>query len=191
MQVPISQVIPSYPGHPPPDFNRQISFVATLELPDLTQLTNGPIAHFSWWPIIPTKLPYDIPNFNGNPGEYPSTHVMMYHLWCSSNFLNYDSIQLCLFLQALIDIATKWYIEVPRAWFHDFNTLSTTFLTHLQFPIRYESGMELLTNFKQSYSSHISDHVHEWRRCRLFVKNFVLDQLLAQWFVKSLLAPIT
>jgi len=118
----VSQAIPSYPGHPPLEFNQQLSFVATLELLDLTQLTNNLVAHLPWWSIIPTKLPYDIQKFNGNPGEDPSTHVMTYHLWCSSNSLNDDSFRLHLFQRTLIGTITKWYIELPRASFHDFNT---------------------------------------------------------------------
>ena len=51
--------------------------------------------------------------------------------------------------------------------------------------------MELLTNFKQNNATHISYHIHEWRHHRRMVKTFFLDQLLAQWFIKSLLPSIT
>jgi len=51
--------------------------------------------------------------------------------------------------------------------------------------------MELLTNFKQTTATHIYDHIHEWHRPRRMVKTFVLDQLLAEWFIKSLLPYIT
>ena len=47
--------------------------------------------------------------------------------------------------------------------------------------------MELLTNFKQTNATHISDQFHEWRRHCLMVKTFFPDQLLAKWFIKSLL----
>lgn len=100
---------------------------------------------------------------------------MMYHLWCSSNSLNHDSIRLCIFQRMLIGTAAKWYIELPRASFHDFNTLATTFLTHFQFPIRYETRTELLTKFKQLDSAHISNYIHERRRHRRLVKAYVLD----------------
>ena len=50
--------------------------------------------------------------------------------------------------------------------------------------------MELLTNFKQFNATHISDHIYEWRRRRRMVKTFVPDQLLAEWFIKSLLPSI-
>ena len=48
-----------------------------------------------------------------------------------------------------------------------------------------------MTNFKQTNATHISDHIHEWRRRRRMVKTFVPDQLLAEWFIKSLLPSIT
>ena len=51
--------------------------------------------------------------------------------------------------------------------------------------------MKLLTNFKQSNATHIFYHIHEWRPCQRMVKTFVPDQLLAEWFIKSLLPSIT
>jgi len=135
--------------------------MATLELPDLTRLTNDPINHLPWWPIIPIKLAFDIPKFNENPREDSSMHDMTYHLSCSSNSLNDDSIQLHLFQRIIIGTETKWHIGLPRVSFHDFITLATTFLTHFQLPIRYKTGTELLTKVKQSDSTHISDHIHE------------------------------
>jgi hypothetical protein len=64
----------------------------------------------------------------------------------------------------------KWYIEFPRGFFNNFNTLAMDFLTHYQLPIRYEIGTEILSSFKQSSSIHISDHIHEWRRRRRLIK---------------------
>ena len=40
-------------------------------------------------------------------------------------------------------------------------------------------------------ATHISNHIHEWRRCRRMVKTYVPDQLLAKCFIKSLLPSIT
>ena len=51
--------------------------------------------------------------------------------------------------------------------------------------------MEFLTSLKQSTSTYISDHIHEWRRRRCLVKVFIPDQILAEWFIKSLLPKIT
>ena len=80
--------------------------------------------------MIPHKLPLDIPKFNGNSREDLLTHVMTYHLWCSSNSLNDDSVQLHLFQRMLTGPTAKWYIELPRDYFDNFTDLATVFLTH-------------------------------------------------------------
>ena len=67
------------PAHP------RLPFLATLNILDLSILTNDPVAHDPAWPGVPTKLPSDIPKFEGKPGEDPSEHVTTFHLWCSSN----------------------------------------------------------------------------------------------------------
>lgn len=108
IKIPTAQAIPGYPGYPPPgtglvlqgyqyaqhDPNHQLPFIATLDLPDLSQLTNDPIYYLPYWLVIPTKFPSDICNFEGKSREDPSNHVMTYHLWCVSNSLIYDSIRL-------------------------------------------------------------------------------------------------
>jgi hypothetical protein len=43
---------------------------------------------------------------------------------------------------------------------------------------------------RQTTSVHISDHIHEWRRRRRLIKAVIPDQLLAEWFTKSLLPQI-
>jgi hypothetical protein len=80
-----------------PQVNRQLPFLSTLDLPNLSRLTNDPILHFPFWLVIPTKLTSDIPNFDGKPREDPNYHVMEFNLWCSSNSLMDDSICLRLF----------------------------------------------------------------------------------------------
>jgi hypothetical protein len=173
-----------------PQVNRQLPFLATLDLPDLSRLTNDPIYHSPVWPAILAKLPSDIPKFDGNYGEDPNNHVMTFHLWCSSNSLMDNSIRLHLFQRTLTGSAEKWYIELPRASFHDFNSLAMSFVTHFQLPIRYETGTELLTSLRQTTSVYISDHIHEWRRKRRLIKAVIPDQLLVEWFTKSLLPQI-
>ena len=37
---------------------------------------------------------------------------------------------------------------------------------------------------------HISDHIHEWRRCRRMIKFWIPDQLLTDWFTTSFVPPI-
>ena len=89
----------------------------------------------------------------------------------------------------MTDTAAKWYIELPQHSFVYFGSLATVFLTHFQLPIRYETGTDLLTSLRQNTSTHISDHIHEWRRQRRLIKAPIPDQLLADWFTKSFLPP--
>jgi hypothetical protein len=77
--------------------NIPMPYLASLDIPDLTKLTNDPILHDATWPNIPTKLPSDIPKFEGKPGEDIANHVMTFHLWFSSNIIMDDSIRLRLF----------------------------------------------------------------------------------------------
>ena len=130
----------------------------------MSKLINDPIRHNpSWLPIL-VKLPSDIPKFDGKQGDDPKNHVMTFHLWCSSNSLMDDSFRLRLFQQTLIDTAMKWYIELPQHSFVDFGSSVIVFLTHFQLPICYEMGIDLLTPLWKNTSSHISNHIHEWRR---------------------------
>jgi len=102
-------------SHQYPQVNRQLPFLATLYLPELSRILNDPILHSPHWPFISAKLLSDIPKFDGNSREDPNNHVMNFHLWCSSNFLMDDSIQLRLFHRTLTGLATKWYIELHEA----------------------------------------------------------------------------
>jgi hypothetical protein len=63
------------------------------------------VSHDPTWPPVPTKLPLDIPKFEGKNGEDPGDHVTTFHLWCSSNSLKDDSIRLRLFQRTLIGVA--------------------------------------------------------------------------------------
>ena len=112
------------PHHP------RLPFLTTLNLPDLSRLTNDPVAHDPAWMAVPTKLPLDIPKFKGKLGEDMSKHVTTFHLWCSSNYLHQDSIHLRLFQRTLTRPAMKWYIELPRGAFALFDDLEMTFLNH-------------------------------------------------------------
>jgi hypothetical protein len=47
-----------------------------------------------------------------------------------------------------------------------------------------------LTSFKQTKGTHISDHIHEWRRRRRLIKLELPDQLLAERFTKSFVNEI-
>jgi hypothetical protein len=82
---------PFYPGY---QWQPKLPFLATLHLSDLRRLLNDPICHDPHWPPMPTKLPSDIPKFEAKPNEDPGDHVTTFHLWCSSNSLKDDSVQL-------------------------------------------------------------------------------------------------
>jgi hypothetical protein len=112
---------------------------------------------------MPTKLPSDIPKFEANPNEYLGDHVTTFHLWCSSNSLKDDSVQLQLFQRTLIGSATKWYIELDCSRYSSFGELAMDFLNHFWLPVRYETGTELLANFEQTTADHISNEIQEWR----------------------------
>ena len=84
----------------------------------------------------------------------------------------------------------KWYIELPRSTFHDFNSLSMAFLTHFQLSVRYEARTYLLTSLKQDTATHIFDHINEWRRRHRLIKFKIIDQLFTERFTKSFVAPI-
>jgi hypothetical protein len=136
-----------------------LPFLATLNLLDLSKLMNDPVSHDPTCPPMPTKIPLDIPKFEGKNGEDPSDDITTFHLWCSSSFLNCNSIRLRLFQRTLIGVATKWYIELPRGAHGNFSHLVMVFLNHFQFPIRYDVGLELLSNLCQDTTTHISDHI--------------------------------
>ena len=91
----------------------RLPFLATLNLPDLSRLMNDHVSHDPAWPVVPTKVPSDIPKFEGKASEYPGDHVTTFHLWCSSNSLHDDSIRLRLFQHTLMGPAVKSYIELP------------------------------------------------------------------------------
>jgi hypothetical protein len=59
------------------------------------------------------------------------------------------------------------------------------FLTHYHLPIFYETRTKILSSFKQTKDTHISDHIHEWRWRRRLIKLELPDQLLEEWFMKS------
>ena len=107
------------------------------------------------WPLVPTKLHSYIPNFEGKTGEDSGAHVTTFHLWCSSNSQNNDTVQLRLFQRTLTGVATKWYIEFRSTVFDIFWDLAEVFFNHFQLPIRYDVDTELLSTFRQDKSTHI------------------------------------
>jgi hypothetical protein len=81
----LSQGIGPLPTHtmdgtnPPP--NIPTPYLASLQILDLTKLANDPILHDPTWSNMPTKLPLDIPKFEGKLGDDLANHVMNFHLW--------------------------------------------------------------------------------------------------------------
>lgn len=51
-------------------------------------------------------------------------------------------------------------------------------------------GTHLLTSLKQDMATHISDHIHEWRRWRRFIKFWIPHQILTNWLTTSFVGPI-
>jgi hypothetical protein len=179
---------PFYPGY---QQQPKLPFLATLHLPDLTRLLNDPIYHDPRWPPMPTKLPSDIPKFEAKPNEDPGDDVTTFHLWCSSNSLKDESVQLRLFQRTLIGSAAKWYIELDRSRYSFFGELAMAFLNHFQLPVRYDANTELLANFEQTSADHISDHIREWRRRKSLIKVPVPPAFLLEWFLKSLVPQLS
>jgi hypothetical protein len=134
-----------------------------LDLPNFSRLRNHPISHNPSWMVMLANIPFNIMKFNEEPREEPSTHIMTYHLWRSSNSLMDDSVRLRLFQISLTQATTKWYIESKVGSFKRFNDMSMAFLMHNQFPIHYDIGTYLLNSMHQYNSTHIYDHIHEWR----------------------------
>ena len=83
MQVHYAPANPTTIPSPSHNLGSNLPFMAHLNLPDLAQLTNNPIRHQTFWPPMPTKLPSDIPKFEGKEGECPQNHIMTFNLWCS------------------------------------------------------------------------------------------------------------
>jgi hypothetical protein len=146
---------------PPPP---HILYLDSLNIPDLTKLTNDPILHNPKWSAMLTKLPSDIPKFEGKLGDDPANHIMTFHLWFSSNNITDDSVQLRLFQCTLTRPSTKWYGEEKSGSHVTFESLAKAFLTFFQLPIHQDNGLEILLEFKQTFTMHIDDHIHEWHR---------------------------
>ena len=90
----------------------RIPFLVTLNLPNLLRIMNDTVSHDPSWPAVPTKIPSDIPKFEGKVGEDPGEHVTTFHLWFSSNSLHDDSICLRIIQCTLMGPPMKWYIEL-------------------------------------------------------------------------------
>jgi hypothetical protein len=140
---------------------------------------------------MPMNFPSDIPKFKGKPNEDPGDHVTTFHLWCLSNSLRDDSVNLCLFQRTLIESATKWYIELDCSRYSFFSDLEMVFLNHFQLPVRYDVGTELLANFEKTNVDHISDHIQEWHHRKSLIKVSIPPDFLLEWFLKYLVPQLS
>ena len=115
---------------------------------------------------------------------------MSFHLWCSSNSIVDDSIFLRLLQRTFTGSAAKWYIEQPHGTHATFTSLASTYLQFFQLLVRYDTGVEILLSCRQNTATHITDHIHEWRRRRSLCKIKLDDRIFLDWFLTSLLPII-
>jgi hypothetical protein len=171
------------PPSPPP-----MPYLVSLKILDLSKLMNDPILHDPTWPNMPTKLPSNIPKFEGKSGEYPTNHVMTFHLWSYSNNIMDDSVLLRLFQCTLTGPSSKWYVDEKSGSDVTFESLSKEVLAFFQLLVCHENGLELLSKCKQMSATHITNHIHEWRRrCSLCRVETTKEKCL-YWFLKSLIS---
>ena len=71
-------------------------------------------------------------------------------------------MRLIFFHRTLIDVAAKWYIELPHATYLDFSSLASMFLQYFQLLVDYDDGVDILLSYHQNTATHITDHIHEW-----------------------------
>jgi hypothetical protein len=168
----------------------RLPFLAMLNFPYLSILMNDLVHHDLTWPPIPTKIPLDIPKFEGNIGEDHGDDATTFHLWCFSNSLNDDSIHLILFQCTLTGVGAKWYIEIPGGTYGNFNYIFLVFLNHFQLLVHYNATIKLLLTLHQDKATHILDHIQEWRRRKRLTKSYIPLEFLLECFIKYLLPHI-
>ena len=105
-----------------------LPFMAHLNLPDLSRLTNDPINHQPHWLRMPTEVASDVPKLERKVGEDPQNHIMSFHLWCSLNNIVENSFRMSLLQRALMSVASKWYIELSHASYPNFSSPSSMLL---------------------------------------------------------------
>jgi hypothetical protein len=164
----------------------RLPFLAMLNLPYLSKLMNDLLCHDTSWPPIPTKIPLDIPKFEGKNGEDPGDHVTTFHPWCSSSSLNDEYIQLIFFQRTLKGVSAKWYIKLPRGAYGTFSHMVLVFLNYFQLSVHYDPGLELMSTLCQEKDTHILDHNQEWSRRKRLIKTCIPLEFLLEWFLKSL-----
>jgi hypothetical protein len=116
---------------------------------------------------------------------------MTFHLWFSSNNIMDDSIHLRLFQRTLTGFSAKWYVDEKSGSHATFESLTKAFLSFFQLPVHHDTGLELLSDFKQTTAIHISNHIHEWCQRRSLCKVEITKEQHLDWFLKSLVYVIS
>jgi hypothetical protein len=93
-----------------------------------------------------TKLPSNIPKFDGKPGEDSTNHIMTFHIWCSSNTswkipFSYD------YFKEPSRSVLKWYVDEKSGSHVTFESLAKSFLSFFQLPVHHDIGLEILSEF--------------------------------------------
>jgi hypothetical protein len=99
-----------------------------------------------------------------------------------------DSIRLRLFKKTLTGPSTKWYVDEKSGSHVTFESLAKAFLAFLQLPVHHDTGLELLSECKQTSTMHIADHIHEWCQRRSLCKAETTKEQHLDWFLKSLVS---
>jgi hypothetical protein len=139
-------------------------YMTGLNLLDLNKLINNHIHYDPNWTSMPTKLPSNIPKFEGKTGEDPSNHIMSFNLWCSSNSIMEYSVRLRIFQCTLMGVVSKWYVYQPTNTHTSFASITKVFFTFFQLPVFHGVGIDIFTSFYQITATHITDHIHEWHK---------------------------
>jgi hypothetical protein len=130
-------------------------------------------------------------NLKEKISEDKGYHFTNFHLWCSSNSLNDDSICLRLFQCTLTRVVVKWYIELLGGTCINFNQMILFFINHFQLLVRYNSDIEIFSAFSQDKATHISDHIQEWCRQKRLIKSCIPPEFMLEWFHNSLFLYIS
>jgi hypothetical protein len=72
-----------------------------------------------------------------------------------------------------------------------FESLAKAFFSFFQLPVHHDTGLELLSEFKQTIAIHIVDQIHEWCQRRSLCKEETTKGQCLDWFLKLLIPVIT
>jgi hypothetical protein len=104
-----------------------------------------------------------------------------------SIYLSFDQSTNCV----ITDSSTKWYMDEKSGSHVTFESLAKAFLSLFQLLVCHDTGLELLSNFKQTTAIHIADHIHEWHRQHSLCKAETTKEQHLDWFLKSLVSVIS